>query len=1089
MYRTSSFRLIYLVIALTLLAAATIFTVRPAAQSSNVLVINSVKLDRPTLHMLGVQVLISGDQNHNARVDVRYKPVGSSVWRDGLPLLRVLPETVAQPVPQQFAGTVFDLTPDTAYEIEIHATDPDGAVAQPVRMVTSRTRPVPRQDPANPIIVNVSTAAQFQSALTSATPGTVIIVANGTYFGSFFTLNASGTAENPIVIRGQSATGVVFDGQDCSCNVLEVYGSYVHVENLTIRNAFRALRFQGNGTRNNVARRLQIQNVFHGIATGTNHLDFYIADNVIEGRLTWPSLLDLPGDPNWDYRGVAVDGDGHVVYHNRISGFGDAMINTKLLSRSTDFYGNDILDSFDGNEIDRGAGNVRSIHNRFTNMWAGVSIQPIYGGPAYVLRNVLLNVVDEQFKLKSNGVTDEPSGVLIYHNTSVSPKIALNLQTPVTGHNFEVNNNLFVGPRVLAGSRTVDWTELIDQGEFDFNGYFPDGGFRFGTQSFANFAALQASGVFEAGGTLLTEPIFAGGFVGPSGDGRVRQNPANFNLAGTSNAINRGTSLPGINALSGGTPDLGALESGCTTPTYGPRAAGSEHLVAPVDCRAPSALPPPWANSDIGGVGLAGNAGYSNGTFTVNGSGADIWGTADEFHFVYQPLNGDGQIVARITGVENTDSFAKGGLMIRETLTGGSRHVILDLKPGGGLEFMNRTATNGTTSVVNGGTTVAIPHWLKLVRSGNTFTASRSSDGINWTVVGTTNVTMAANVYVGLAVTSHNDSVLNTSTFDNVSVTMTDGGDFWSDLVGVTVNSSNGLTKNLNAAAGWNAGAYSVPVLSGDGYVEFSTDENNTGKVLGLSADFAGQNFTGIDYAISLGGANQARIYENGVQKGTFTGSYEPGQRYRISIEGGVVRYYKDGEAHSYTGTVPLTHSLRVDTSLYHPGATITNVVFCTRLVWTDKVGVTVNSSDGLTKNANATVGWNAGAVSTQRLVGDGYVEFSTDENNTGKVCGLSAASNGQNFTEINYAISLGGANQARIYENGVQKGTFTGSYEPGQRYRVSIEGGIVRYYKDGEAHSYTGTVPLTHSLLVDTSLNNPGATITDVVLCGAWSN
>lgn len=1088
--RSASLRLTYLAIALALLAAITIFPGRSDAQSADVLVINSVRLDRPTLHMLGVQVLISGDQNHNARVDVRYKPVGASAWRDGLPLLRVLPETVAQPVPQQFAGTVFDLTPDTQYEIELHATDPDGPVTQPVRMVTSRTRPVPRQDPANPIVVNVSTATQFQSALNSAGPGTVITLANGTYHGSF-TLFASGTAENPIVIRGQSAPGAILDGDDCFCNVLEVYGSYVHVENLTIKDAERALRFLGTGTRNNVARRLQIQNVHHGIgqaAPPANQLDFYIADNVIEGRLSWPSLLDLPGDPNWDYRGVAVDGDGHVICHNRISGFGDAMINTKVLSRSTDFYGNDVLDSFDGNEVDRGAGNVRSIHNRFTNMWAAVSLQPIYGGPAYVLRNVFMNVVDEQLKLKSFGVTDEPSGVFIYHNTSVSPKIALNLQTPVTGHNFEVNNNLFVGPRVLAGSRTVDWTELIDRGEFDFNGYFPDGGFRFGSLSFPNFASLQASGVFEAGGTLLTEPIFAGGFVGPS-DGRVRQNPVNFNLAGSSNAINRGTPLPGINALSGGAPDLGAIESGCTTPTYGPRSAENESIAAPVDCRAQSSLPIPWTNRDIGGVGLAGSATYSNGTFTANGSGADIWGTADEFHFVYQSLNGDGQIVARVTGVENTDQFAKGGVMIREALTAGSRHVILDLKPNGGLEFMNRTAPNGTTSVVSGGTTVAIPHWLKLVRSGNTFTASRSSDGINWTAVGTTNVTMAATVYFGLAVTSHNDAVLNTSTFDNVSVTVPSSDDFWTNLVGVTVNSSNGLTKNLNAAAGWNAGAYSVQVLSGDGYVEFSTDENNTGKVLGLTADFAGQNFTGIDYAISLGGGNLARIYENGAPKATFTGDYEPGQKYRISVEGGVVRYYKDGVAHSYTSTVPLAHSLRVDTSLYHPGATITNVVFCPKLSWTEQVGVTVNSSDGLTKNANATVGWNAGAVSAQRLSGDGYVEFSTDENGTGKVLGLSVASGGQNFTEINYAISLGGANQARIYENGAHKATFTGNYVPGERFRVSVEGGVVRYYRNGEAHAYTSTVALPHSLLVDTSLNNPGATLTDVIICGAWSN
>ena len=473
-------------------------------------------------------MLISGDQNRNAQVSVRYRPVGSNVWRDGAPLFRVFPETVAQPVPQQFAGTVFDLMPATSYEIELHATDADGPVND-VRLLTRTTRPVPRQDPATPNIVNVASAAAFQAALNAASPGTVIVLANGTYPGSFFTLFASGTSDNPIVIRGQSTAGVVLDGQNCTCNVLEVYGSYVHVENLSIKNAFRALRFQGTGTRNNVARRLVIQNVNHGIAQGadlTNQLDFYIADNVIEGRMTWPSLLDLPGDPYWDYRGIAVDGDGHVVYHNRISGFGDSLINTKVLARSNDFYGNDILDSFDGMELDRGAGNVRAIHNRWTNMWAGVSIQPVYGGPAYVLRNVFLNVIDEQIKLKSEGVTDEPSGALIYHNTLVSPKIALNLQTPVTGHNFEVKNNLFVGPRVLMNpnNRAVEWTEGIDRGKFDFNGYFPDGGFWLGkinevNQVYPNFAALQSAGVFEGGGTLLSEPIFAAGFVGPAATG------------------------------------------------------------------------------------------------------------------------------------------------------------------------------------------------------------------------------------------------------------------------------------------------------------------------------------------------------------------------------------------------------------------------------------------------------------------------------------------------------------------------------------------------------------------------------------------
>jgi hypothetical protein len=258
--------------------------------------------------------------------------------------------------------------------------------------------------------VNVASVAAFQSALASAAPGRVIVLADGVYAGSFF-LGASGTAANPIVIRGQSAAGAILDGQDCgTCNVLEASGSYVHVENLTIRNAVRALRFLGTGTRNNVARRLTITNVVHGIAQGTNQRDFYIADNVIDGRLFWPWVFDADASSHWDDRGVAVHGDGHVVCHNRIRGFGDPMISMKVLARAIDFYGNDILDTFDGTELDYGGGNVRAVHNRWTNVAAGVSLQPVYGGPAYVLRNVLLNVVDEQIKLKSVGAPTNPAG-------------------------------------------------------------------------------------------------------------------------------------------------------------------------------------------------------------------------------------------------------------------------------------------------------------------------------------------------------------------------------------------------------------------------------------------------------------------------------------------------------------------------------------------------------------------------------------------------------------------------------------------------------------------------------------------------------
>jgi regulation of enolase protein 1 (concanavalin A-like superfamily) len=181
------------------------------------------------------------------------------------------------------------------------------------------------------------------------------------------------------------------------------------------------------------------------------------------------------------------------------------------------------------------------------------------------------------------------------------------------------------------------------------------------------------------------------------------------------------------------------------------------------------ALPSPWASQDIGSVGLTGSATYSSGRFTVTGAGAAIWGTADSFRFAYQALNGDGQIVARVTGLQNTHSSAKAGVMLRSGLTAGAAHVILDLEPSGEIDFMTRPASGVATTWL-AGSTQAPPAWLRLARAGSTVTASVSADGTTWRVVGTRTVSMGASVYVGLAVTSHNTAVGNTATFDNVTV-------------------------------------------------------------------------------------------------------------------------------------------------------------------------------------------------------------------------------------------------------------------------------------------------------------------------------
>jgi hypothetical protein len=582
---------------IALVTAAVVLALARFAAAQNALAISEVKIDRATTHTIGIQVLITGDANRNAAIAVTVRDQGTT--RTAPPLFRVLPETVTgRTVPEQLAGTVFDVSPGMTYELELVATDPDGGGE--TRTVMASTRPVPA-DPMTPRPVAVATVAELRAALQAAQPGDVITLAAGTYAGAF-AIAASGTPSQPIVLRGASQTDTILDGQACAdCNVLEVSGSHIHVERLTIKNAIRGLRFLGNATTGNVASRLRIEDVMHGIGSGTAQTDFTICDNVIRGRLQWPLIYSDDAGAHADEQGIRVDGSGHVVCHNDISGFGDPMINFAEGGRAYDFFGNDLHEIYgDGTELDRAEGNVRLFGNRFTNLFTAVSIQPAYGGPVYVLRNQVVNVADEQIKLKSVGGTVEPSGVLVYHNTFVSPDIALNLQTPITQHNFVIANNLFVAPAAIT-TRVVDWTAALDRGTFDGNGYFPDTGYWFGTigspRTFATLAEAQAAGI-ETSGRVLAAPLFASAFVAPA-TYTTALPPPDLALADTSNALEAALDLPGINSRRIGTADLGARERGCPPPHYGPRPEG-ETATNIVDC---SASDPDPSGDGGGGVG------------------------------------------------------------------------------------------------------------------------------------------------------------------------------------------------------------------------------------------------------------------------------------------------------------------------------------------------------------------------------------------------------------------------------------------------------------------------------------------------------
>jgi hypothetical protein len=182
-----------------------------------------------------------------------------------------------------------------------------------------------------------------------------------------------------------------------------------------------------------------------------------------------------------------------------------------------------------------------------------------------------------------------------------------------------------------------------------------------------------------------------------------------------------------------------------------------------------------WTNRDVGSTALAGSTSTVNGTVTVTGSGADIWGTVDAFRFVSQPLTGDGSIVARVASLQNTDVWAKAGVMIREGTAPGAKHAFCCATSAKGVAFQRRTTTGGASSHTAGSPSAA-PRWVKLVRQGSVITGYESADGVSWTMVGSTTISMSNPVQIGLAVTSHNNAKLCTAVFDHVLVTPSGNG-------------------------------------------------------------------------------------------------------------------------------------------------------------------------------------------------------------------------------------------------------------------------------------------------------------------------
>ena len=178
---------------------------------------------------------------------------------------------------------------------------------------------------------------------------------------------------------------------------------------------------------------------------------------------------------------------------------------------------------------------------------------------------------------------------------------------------------------------------------------------------------------------------------------------------------------------------------------------------------------PSLADLDVGSPSMAGSASYNstNGTYTVKGGGADIYGVGDQFNYDYTTLTGDQTLIAKVATETNTNYSTKAGLMFRQDTTNTSNYADVLVTPGQGVVFEWRSNGNYSSTAVAG---ITAPAWVKLTRSGNTFTGYYSLDGISWTQVSSQAVSMNSSALTGMAVCAHDNSQLATATFSNLQL-------------------------------------------------------------------------------------------------------------------------------------------------------------------------------------------------------------------------------------------------------------------------------------------------------------------------------
>ncbi len=539
-----------------------------ANQSGAATTPGAVSTPYPTVKHISVEWEIDGDNDEDGVVSVRYRPEGTSTWINGMDLFRVTAgSNVGFSWTNKHSGSLFDLQPDTNYEIELSLIDPDGG--SDTRTTQARTRPIPVA-PVSANIVNADPSS-LVSLLSSANPGDMIVLANGTYSG--FTVSRNGSDDLPIVIRGNDANNVIINGDVRADGQQNIF-----FERLTVNGQIKF-----NGAENIVVRESNINaNVSGIVAQGAGVTNAYIVDNRVIGVTPWAnSALGVNGANTGE--GIQLTGPGNVIAYNFVKGFRDGISTMEqgeaINQLSIDIYNNDVeVGADDGIEADFAMGNVRVLNNRLTNNFIAISSQPGLGGPTYIIGNVMYNSILTNLKLYRGSVGD-----VILHNTSIKTGDGFTVTTDVNFSRAFIRNNIFIGGEgggVYGGyhngsGRVVNVPASASSNSLNYDGYgsIGTGSFegRIGSTFVNSLAELRAQ-TSETDAQQVDMSIFADSVPFPSSGPFPERSVPNLLLQSNSAAIDTGVIIPGLNDdYNGNAPDLGAYEFGDQLPQYGPR--------------------------------------------------------------------------------------------------------------------------------------------------------------------------------------------------------------------------------------------------------------------------------------------------------------------------------------------------------------------------------------------------------------------------------------------------------------------------------------------------------------------------------------